>query len=216
MWGCGDTPPLTEPMAATLDDYAAAVLTRLDEAEVGQVAVIGSSMGGYTAYAMWRQAPSRILGLVLASARASADTETQTGDRRSMAERALRDGVEFIIDGMTQRLLGPRARGEAHIVDPLHGRIRRCHPAGIAACQTAMARRPDSRELLPTVSVPSLVVAGDHDAIMGIAEAESMTVALADGELAVLPGVGHLPNLEEPAGFSARLDDFLRRRVIVS
>jgi 3-oxoadipate enol-lactonase len=212
MWGCGETPPLAEPLSAGLDGYAAAVVTSLDALGIDRFIVIGSSMGGYTAYAMWRQFPHRIRGMVLAAARATADSDVQAADRRSMHDRALRDGVEFIVEGMVQRLLGPRARGEAHIVDPLQGRMRRCRPEGVAACQAAMARRPDSRELLGTVTVPTLVVAGDHDGIMGVAEAEAMSGALSDGELVVLPGLGHLPNLEDPKAFSDRLSDFLELR----
>ena len=209
MWGCGATPPHPDPSAVTLDGYAAAVLAELDERGVGEVVVAGSSMGGYTAFALLRRAPERVRGLVLLSTRATADTDAQAEDRRSMAERALREGVEFIVEPMAQRLLAPAARAEAHISDPLRGRVRRCTPEGIAACQFAMAARPDSTDLLATVTVPTLVVAGDHDAVISGAETEALAGAIAGARLEVLAGVGHLANLETPAAVSALLDGFL-------
>ena len=134
MWGCGELPELAEPLHATLDGYAGAVLRSLDAAGVGEFVAVGSSMGGYTALALLRLAPERVSALVLASARAAADTPEQAENRRKMAGLALRDGVETAVP-MVKRLLGPRAREEPQISDPVVGRIRRCRAAGIAACQ---------------------------------------------------------------------------------
>ncbi|MGO8685785.1 MAG: alpha/beta fold hydrolase [Candidatus Dormibacteria bacterium] len=208
MWGCGDSPELAAPLLATLDGYVEAVLRGLDRAGVGVVVAIGMSMGGYAALALLRRAPERVRGLVMASSRASADTPEQADNRRRMAELALRDGAETAVP-MVKRLLSPRARDEPHIADPVVGRIRRCRPAGIAACQAAMASRPDSTALLASISVPALVIHGEQDGIVSIDEARAMAAALPRGELAVLPGAGHLTNLEDPPAFTERLRTFL-------
>jgi pimeloyl-ACP methyl ester carboxylesterase len=210
MWGCGDSPELPEPLLATLDGYAAAVLRSLDASGVGEFVAVGSSMGGYAALALLRLAPERLRALVLASSRAAADTPEQAENRRKMAELALRDGVETAVP-MVKRLLGPGSRDEPHVADPVMGRIRRCRPAGIAACQAAMACRPDSMPLLDSVGVPALVIQGDQDGIVSLDEARALAVALPRGELAVVPGVGHLANLEDPPAFTETLRRFLDR-----
>jgi len=210
MWGCGQSPELPEPLTATLDGYAGAVLHSLDAAGVGEFVAVGSSMGGYAALALLRLAPERVSALVLASARAAADTPKQAENRRKMAELALQDGVETAVP-MVKRLLGSRAREEPQISDPLVGRIRRCRPAGIAACQSAMACRPNSTPLLGLVDVPALVILGDQDAILSLDEARDEAAVLPRGELAVVAGAGHLPNLEDPPAFTAMLREFLDR-----
>jgi pimeloyl-ACP methyl ester carboxylesterase len=91
------------------------------------------------------------------------------------------------------------------------GRIRRCRPAGIAASQAAMAGRPDSTPLLGLVGVPALVIHGDQDAILSVDEARDEAAVLPRGELAVITGVGHLPNLEDPPAFTEVLRRFLGR-----
>jgi 3-oxoadipate enol-lactonase len=209
MWGCGGTPPHPEPLSVTLDAYADAVLAELDAREVEKAVVAGSSMGGYAAFALLRRAPQRIRGLVLASTRAGDDTEQQRDDRRVMAERALREGVEFVVEPMVQRLLAAPAREQAHITDPLRGRIRRCTPEGIAACQSAMAARPDSTPLLGSIDVPALVISGDHDAVISAADSDAMAAGIRGARREVLPGIGHLGNLEAPAVFCGLLQDFL-------
>ena len=210
MWGCGESPELPEPLLATLDGYAAAVLRSLDAAGVSEFVAVGTSMGGYAALALLRLDPERVSALVLASSRATADTPKQADNRRKMAKLVLRDGVETVVP-MVKRLLGPRARDEPHIADPVVGRIRHCRPAGIAACQAAMACRPDSTPLLGLVDVPALVIQGDQDAIVSLDEAREEAAVLPRGELAVIPGVGHLANLEDPPAFTATLREFLDR-----
>ena len=210
MWGCGESPELAEPLLATVDGYAAAVLRSLDAAGVGEFVAVGSSMGGYAALALLRLAPERLRALVLASARAAADTPEQAENRRKMAGLALRDGVETAVP-MVKRLLGPGSREEPQISDPVVGRIRRCRPAGIAACQAAMAGRPDSTPLLGLVGVPALVIHGDQDAILSLDEARDEAAVLPRGELAVIAGAGHLANLEDPPAFSETLRGFLAR-----
>jgi pimeloyl-ACP methyl ester carboxylesterase len=63
--------------------------------------------------------------------------------------------------------------------------------------------------VLRSVTVPSLVVAGDDDQLMALAEAESMADALPKGRLVRIPGVGHLSALEDPAAFNAAVSEFL-------
>jgi pimeloyl-ACP methyl ester carboxylesterase len=125
-FGCGAS-PAPEP-GLTLDAVAAAVLAALDERGIDEVAVVGLSMGGYTAMAMLRHAPERIRALVLADTRSDADPEAAVADRLENARRVRAEGVEVIVEPMLQRLLSPAGREEAHIVDPVRGRIRRCTP----------------------------------------------------------------------------------------
>src|SRR4029077_3690673 len=105
---------------------------------------VGLSMGGYTAMAMLRVAPQRIRALVLADTRAGADGDAARGDRLAMAATVREQGVEPIVEPMVERLLAPRSRAEFHVSARVRGRTRRCTPEGVAACQEAMAARPDS------------------------------------------------------------------------
>jgi pimeloyl-ACP methyl ester carboxylesterase len=208
LWGCGASPP-PPPEDASLDGFAASVLAAVDGLGVDRFAVVGLSMGGYVAFALWRLASQRIRALVLCSTRAAADDEARRGDRVAMADRVERDGsVEAIIEPMLDRLLGPAARHEAHIVDPVRGRMRRCSPAGVAFAQRAMAARPDSTDVLGAVAVPTLVIAGTEDALIPVAEVRAMSGAISGAHRVELD-CGHLANLEEPRAFNEALGSFL-------
>ena len=206
-FGCGASPP--PPPGLTLDAVAAAVLDELDARGVEEVAVVGISMGGYTAMAMLRRAPQRVRALVLADTRAAADAEPVRADRLAMAGRVRAEGVEPIVETMLVKLLSARGREEVHVADPVRGRIRRCTPEGVACCQEAMAARPDSTEVLAAVRVPTLVVCGAEDAVTPVDEMRAMAATIPGSRVAVIEQAGHLSNLEQPAEFGALLSDFL-------
>jgi len=206
-YGCGSSPP--PPPGLTLDDVASGIVAALDDRGVGEVALVGLSMGGYTAMAMLRSAPERVRALVLADTRDGADTDGARADRLEMARRVRAGGVEPIVEPMVQRLLSSAGRDEAHIVDPLRSRIRHCTPEGIAACQEAMAARPDSSDVLAGVRVPALVVCGADDTVTAPEEMRAMAARIPGARFSLVADAGHLANLEQPAAFGELLAGFL-------
>ena len=206
-WGCGSSPPPTGTV--TIDGFAAAVLAELDARGVAEFSVCGVSMGGYMAFAVLRAAPGRVRAVVLSNTRAAADgTEARAG-RVAMADQVRAGGVEAIVDPMTDRLLCERCRGEAHIADPVRGRIRRCTDGGVIAALDAIAARPDSTAMLGRLDVPVLVVCGTDDVIVPIAESRAMAAAIPGARLVEFEGHAHLASLEQPQRYAASVGGFL-------
>lgn len=67
----------------------------------------------------------------------------------------------------------------------------------------------DLRDVLPAISVPTLLLCGEQDARSPRDVAEQMHAAIPDSTLVVLPGVGHQANLEGPEGFNRAVHAFL-------
>jgi len=82
-------------------------------------------------------------------------------------------------------------------------------PEGVAAALRGLAERPDSRPVLAKIDVPTLIVVGEEDVITPPALAEAMHAGIKGSRLAVIPGAGHLPNLETPDAFNGALIGFL-------
>lgn len=208
LWGCGESPP-PPPGDPTLAGYAASVLATLDALGIARFSVVGLSMGGYIAFELWRLAATRIRALVLCSTRPGADDDMRRDDRLAIAARVEREhSVESIVEPMLDRLLGPGARNEVHVADPVRGRIRRGTPEGVVFAQRAMAARRDSSDLLDCIDVPALVIAGKHDAIIPVADVRAMSGSISGARFVELD-CGHLGNLEEPRAFNAALSAFL-------
>jgi pimeloyl-ACP methyl ester carboxylesterase len=74
----------------------------------------------------------------------------------------------------------------------------------IVAALKGMKQRPDRTPVLSNLSVPAAVIVGEHDMLSPIAEADHMAVT-AGGALTVVPDVGHMSPIEDPATVAAAL-----------
>jgi pimeloyl-ACP methyl ester carboxylesterase len=107
---------------------------------------------------------------------------------------------------MTPKLLRPKPDPAA--VREVRALIGQGTPAGVAAAQRGMARRPDSTPTLATIHCPTLVVVGEEDTLTPPAESEKMAAGIKGARLVRIPGAGHLANVEAPALFDQALLEF--------
>ena len=91
----------------------------------------------------------------------------------------------------------------------MRGIIRENKAAGVAAALRAMAARPDSTPLLARVGCPVLCIAGEEDLLTPPDVARDMARQTPRGRAIVIPGAGHLTNLEAPDAFNRAVTAFL-------
>ena len=146
-------------------------------------------------------------GLVLADTQPGADDEPGRARREALARSVERDGMQALVDGMLPKLLAPEARPEVKsLVEQM---IRANAPRGAAAALRGMALREDSSDALACYPGPALIVVGEKDPITPPAKGQELANLLARSRLVVLPGTGHLSNLEAPRAFNLELEAFL-------
>jgi pimeloyl-ACP methyl ester carboxylesterase len=213
--GPGAAAPADPPVGQIgVDDYARDLIALLDHLRIPEAVVGGVSMGGYIAFALVRHAAHRVRGLVLADTRQTADTDEGRARRRDMLALIDREGAAGVADAMVPGLLGETTHRERPAIE---ARVRELilanGPDAIAAAVTAMMTRPDSSPLVPSIACPTLVVVGDEDTLTPVDAAQAMHEAIPGSRLVVLPGVGHLANLEDPDAFNASLARFLKDRI---
>lgn len=182
-------------------------LALLDALGIGQAVVGGVSMGGYATLALMREDVSRVRGIILSDTQARADTAEAREGREQAAVTAETRGPEAVLEAMLPKLLSPGAAQD--VKDAVGALIREASPAGIAAAQRGMAQRFDARELLARFSGPALIVVGEHDGITPPGVAKQLSEIAEGSRLEVIPGAGHLPNLEQPEAFNGVLASFL-------
>jgi pimeloyl-ACP methyl ester carboxylesterase len=199
--GFGRSGALTAP--TSLDDHAQDVVAILDKLGIARAAIVGLSMGGYIAFALARRYAARISRLVLADTRAAADTPEGRRARDENIALVAREGVPPLVERLLPKLLAKTAAPD--VVTRVRSVGGRQTPAGVMAALAALRDRADSTPILATIDAPSLVIVGDLDEISPLAEARTFAGALPKGELEVIPGAGHLSNLESPAAFLAAL-----------
>jgi pimeloyl-ACP methyl ester carboxylesterase len=190
--------------------YAEQVVELLDRLRLDRVVLGGLSMGGYVVFACLRLFPDRISALLLANTRPDPDPEETKEARREMARRVAEEGVEVLPKLQMERLLAPETlKNQSDVVESVRAMILESCPDGVVGALGAMRDRPDSTELLGKISVPTLVVGGEEDAISTPEVMGEMARKIPNSRHHTFSGAGHLSNLEAPEAFNAALLDFL-------
>jgi pimeloyl-ACP methyl ester carboxylesterase len=202
------------PMVTSMDDYAADIVDLLDRLQIDEAVIGGLSMGGYVAFALFRNAPRYFRGLVLADTRSLADTPEAAEGRQRMLALVQSKGAGAVADELLPKLLGETTRRERpDVAGAVRELILSSPNEATAAAIVALKNRPDSTPLLPTIHLPTLILVGEEDTLTPPAFSESMHKAIAGSTLVTIPRAGHMANLEQPQAFNEAVADFLDRRV---
>jgi len=197
-------------VALTMERHARDVLDLLDLLGLGPAVVCGLSMGGYCALALHRLDAARVRALVLCDTRAEPDSDEARRQRAGQAAAVRERGPGELVGPMLRRLLAPVTH-ETHpeVVAAVAEMMNDTPPDTLVAALHALAARPDARPRLAAIRVPTLVLGGELDEITPPAVLRDLAGAIPEASLRLLPGAGHVSNLEAPAAFNAELHAFL-------
>ena len=85
--------------------------------------------------------------------------------------------------------------------------VRDFHPVGFRLMSLSSVEM-DTRDLLPTIRAPTLVLWGQDDRRSPLGIANQLHTAIPAAELAIIPRAGHLSNMEEPETFNRHVRRF--------
>jgi len=189
-------------LGRTVEEWADGLAGRLGDGAV----VVGASMGGYAALALARQAPERVLGVVLAGSRPDPDTEERRRDRAKTIELIQSEGAEGLWRSLRPKLLPPEAPAE--VVDRARRLTLDQDRDELVAAVEAMRDRPDASAVANDLGDRLLVLIGNRDPFVSGAEAHTFGEGAA---VAQFEGSGHLVSMERPEHFSHVVRDFVSR-----
>jgi len=207
--GHGHSPPTPGPYSMDLlADDCAAVLDTLGADE--PVVVCGLSLGGYVSFALYRRRPQLISALILAATRPGSDSDQAKALREKTIADTKLHGPQPVLDNMLKILLAPDTyKLKPELVKNLADIISLTSTEGILSALEGMKDRSDSTIILGQINIPALIIHGAQDQIITLNESESMASGVKNSSLEIIPGAGHLPNLEQPEMFNSIVSDFL-------
>ena len=205
--GQSDAPDLGYGMSI----YAADLAALLDALGIDEVILCGHSMGGYIAFEFLRNWRSRVRALVLVDTRAEADTPEGRRARDAAAATARERGAAAVAESLLPKMLAPATvAGRPEVVERVRGVMAGTPVAGMIGALAAMRDREGSESLLPGLAdMPTLVIVGEADSLTPPDQARVMAQAIPGARLAIIPGAGHLPSVEQPEATTRNLREFL-------
>jgi pimeloyl-ACP methyl ester carboxylesterase len=193
-----------------LSDLAADAAGLLKALGVERAHVVGASMGGMIAQQLTIDHPELVASLC--------SIMSTTGDRA--VGRATKEAIaaltrprlgsreEIIAGGIAMsRVIG--SPGYPAAEEELHRRAaakfdRSFRPAGTQRQYAAILASPDRTAALASVTVPTLVIHGEDDPLVGVSGGRATAAAVPGATLLVIPGMGHdLPQAVWPTVIDA-------------
>ena len=227
--GHGRTAPPKDPARITIEDLADDVACVLDDALVEKAVLVGHSMGVQVALETYRRHPDRVAALVLVCGASSHPLKTFRGsaaleDVLPIVQRWIQR-VPGFINRVTRTLLPTRLAYE--VASRLEIRRELVEPADFMPYLEGMARidarlfvamlsaagQHSADDLLPSIRVPTLVVAGARDGFTPPERSRAMAAAIPAAELLEIPNASHTAPIERPHLVDWTVRDFVARRV---
>lgn len=187
---------------SNIDDLALVHLEYLDDNDLNDVLVVGSSLGGWIASEMaLRDGDGLVTGLVLLDA-VGVEVEGEPVrdffalDAREVAEYTFHDSDRFYADPAT---LTPE-QAVAQQANMATMRVYAGDP---------YMHDPKLLSSLGHVRIPTLAIWGESDRIVTPAYGAAYAAAFANAQFEVVPEAGHLPHLERPDATFALIDGYV-------
>jgi 3-oxoadipate enol-lactonase len=194
----------SDPSLITREGFAADVLAIAQACGFERFTLVGCSLGGVVAFELWQRAPERIDAMVLVGSFARYPDAQRYADGVKAAATAAGDMRTF-----AQARAGKLGLPPERLTETIEQMAVKSVPCYLASTQATWTG--DYRSILSSISVPTLVVCGEHDAIAPYVLSEEIATGIPAAQLAVLAGAGHVSNADAPAAFDALLRDFLAK-----
>jgi pimeloyl-ACP methyl ester carboxylesterase len=205
--GAGSSSDL--PAGFRLADYAHCLAALIEAVGSGPAHVAGLSWGGTVALELYRHRPGLVGTLILADSYAGWKGSLPEAEVRSRVEGAL-EMLAAAPEQFDPTLPGLFADGPPdEFVSLLEEVAAAVRPASLREQLLTMAEA-DQRDLLPHIAVPTLLIWGELDGRSPLTVARQFEQAIPDTQLVVIPGCGHVSNLEDPGRFNDAVREFCR------
>lgn len=187
------------------------LIALMDHLVIQKAIVCGLSMGGYIALRAIERYPGRFNGLVLCDTKSESDTDEGRVKRAASLKSLKIDGVGPFADGFVKSVFAESTfRYDPVAVEKVRSIIKANSPIGIGGTILALASRTDTTAVLDKISIPTLVLCGEHDALTPLKDARFLHERIKGSILHIVPEAAHVSNIENQTFFNEKLISFLK------
>lgn len=201
--GNGVPKPEPGPSLITRDGYVDDVLALADAAGAERVHFVGCSLGGVVGFELWKRAPQRVRSLTFVGSFAwYPDSAAYV---QSVIESVQAAGtMERFAHERAKKLGMPPGRRTDETIEQMACKTVASYIAATHATWTG-----EYREVLPTITVPTLVVCGERDTVAPPSFSQEIAGGIPGARLEIIDGAGHVTNADAPDRFNELLRAFL-------
>lgn len=190
----------------TLSELGDDVLEMTKVCGVDEFEVLGISIGGLIALWLAINAPDRLSTLVACNTAARLGSAELWSDR---IEAVRGGGMEAVRESVVPRFFAP----DFDLIQPgaslrFNDIFAATDPVGYVGCCAAL-RDADLSDEVGLISSRTLLVGGEHDVATPPQQSRWLHQQIPGSRLEIIPGAGHLSNIDQPEAFERVLTDFI-------
>lgn len=192
----------------TVHDLAYLYLDLLEELDLRDVHLVGSSFGGWVAAELAIRSQERLADLVLVD-----PVGIKISDRwtRDITDVFATHPEELVRLAFHNPPVAPPAAYVDLTDDELLAELRNAEASALYGWEPYM-HDPKLLRLLGRITVPTLVVWGASDGIVSVDYGRAYRDAIPGADFVVIDGAAHYPHIEQPQAFVDQVGEFLSDR----
>ncbi|MFT6944231.1 MAG: 3-oxoadipate enol-lactonase/4-carboxymuconolactone decarboxylase [Yoonia sp.] len=195
---------LSGGVAESIEGLADDASQLIDALGLTDVMFCGVSIGGMIGQVLAAKRSDVIRAAVLCNTACQIGTDAKWKDRIAAVEQG---GVASIADMIVGTWFGPAYAAQSDRIALHQAMVARTTNAGyVAACRAICAA--DLRGYAAAITVPVLCVGGSDDGSVPPDAVRALVAQIADANVVMLNGLGHLPCLETPGLLAQLIDTF--------
>jgi len=181
----------------------------INHLKLEKVNVCGLSVGGYILLRALVRDQERFSSVILA------DTKSENENNESLLGRSemiinLKSGKkDEVLEGLLKKLISEEGYKNEELKNFLRKIMSWMDVKGIISVLLAIATRTNTIFQLKNIRTPALIIAGKEDKLTPPIHSFYLKDNLQNAVMKIIPGVGHLSNMEAPDKFNNTVEKFL-------
>ncbi len=208
---------VTYPAVDSLSEMSHGVLAILDAEGVGQVNIVGTSLGGYLTQYIVANHPDRVLRAVFSNTFPPNDLIAEKNKSIGSALPFLPEWLVIdVLRGSFADSVYPASGNDeltlAFLNEISYGRMRKAQVVGRFHSVVEKFSPPD----VAALEIPVMIIEADNDPLVELVLREQLKVTYPTAEVWTLTGVGHFPYLNHSDAYTQLIKTFMGDLVIIA
>ncbi len=198
----------------TMETLVDDLLWIVDKFKLDKPVLCGLSMGGYISLRAVERAQEKLGGLILCDTKSFPDDDTAKLKRANGIKQINKEGLAKFCEATIPNTFADSTLKERKwLYEEILHRAITYDPTGVKGCMLAMLSRTDTTSFLEKITIPTLIICGEHDKLTPPLVMKDIHNKIKNSELVIIPEAGHMAPVENPEAVNKAISDFLKKRL---